>query len=586
MAQYEVQGPDGQIHIIEGPANATPAQIEAFASQNIPRASAAPAQSEGIPGARRTYSLAEVPVAAARNLPASAKQFGTGLYEAITQPVQTLGTILDIGAGALQKLTPESARQFIAKFDANPEAAQRAVQAAEQFGGMYKDRFGSYEAIKRTIAEDPVGAAADLSTLLTGGAGVARLGGAAGTAEALSKAATATNPLSAVTKPAQAALAAKERFLPSDLSKQQQINATRDALLSQAQSEGFKVTPGSVSPTGSNILAERIAGKTYLEQLMSVDNQAVADRLARRAVGLSETAPLTSEAMQKIRAAEYAKGYEPLAKLGNIPVDNAYLNDLVNIETKFKGASASFPGAVPDDVGKLIQNYTVGKFDAADAIDISRNLRRDAKANFKKGDDALASAQLDVSNALENQIERHLSAAGSPNAQAMLDQFRASRQRMAISHTIEDAILEGSGSIIPAKIARDIQSGKYLTGDLKLIGEFANVFPRVAQSPARIGTPSSGSVIGAGLGGAVGAGAGALMGGATGAGAGAGVGASLGAVAPQIVSGGMRAYLMSPVGQRRVAPQYDTFANRLVSDIAARNALLLQQTQPDNALAR
>lgn len=576
--------PDAYLQNV-APAQAAPAP--AFDPDAYLRSLTPATPSEGIPAARRTYGLAEVPGAAISNLPASAKKFASGLYEAVTQPVQTLGAIWDIGAGALQKATPERARQFIEQFNSSPEAAKRAVQAAEAVGGMYKDRYGSYESLKRTLAEDPVGAAADLSTILSGGAAAAGTAGATGTAAGLTRAATATNPLSVVTKPAQGALALKERFLPSDLSKQQQINATRDALLARAQGEGFKVTPGSVSPTGGNILAERIAGKTYLEQLMSVENQAVADRLARRAAGLPETAALTSDAMKKIRADEYAKGYKPLTQLGEIAADNAYLDDLVSIESKFKGASASFPGAVPDEVGKLIEKYTVGKFDAGDAIDVSRRLREQAQGNFKKGDNALASAQLDVSSALENQIERHLSAIGKPDAQAMLDQFRASRQRMAISHTIEDAILEGSGSIIPSKIARDIQSGKYLTGDLKLIGEFANVFPRVAQSPARVGTPSSGSVLGAGLGGVVGAGVGGLMGGATGAGAGAGAGATLGAVTPQLVSGSMRNYLMSQMGQRRVAPQYDTMANRLVSDIAARNALLLQQAQQsENALAR
>ena len=135
-----------------------------------------PPAAEATPAERRTYAATEVPLAAAKNLPASAKQFATGLYEAVTQPIQTAKAVMDVGAGALRAVMPESVRAFIDRFDVNPAATQQAMDMANAVGGMYKDRYGSYENLKRTLAEDPVGAAADLSTLLTGGAGVARTG--------------------------------------------------------------------------------------------------------------------------------------------------------------------------------------------------------------------------------------------------------------------------------------------------------------------------------------------------------------------------------------------------------------------------
>ena len=60
---------------------------------------------------------------------------------------------------------------------------------------MYKDRYGSYEGIKRTFAEDPVGAVADLSTLLTGGGAAATKLGATQTGAALSRGGAAINPM-------------------------------------------------------------------------------------------------------------------------------------------------------------------------------------------------------------------------------------------------------------------------------------------------------------------------------------------------------------------------------------------------------
>jgi hypothetical protein len=165
-------------------------------SADNPFAQFAPAApSGGIPGPRRGYSLTEVPVEAVKNLPESASKFVGGVVQAVTSPIQTLTGILDAGAGALRNTLPKGVVSFIDQFDTNPQATQRAVETANAIGGMYKDRYGSYEGIKRTFAEDPVGAAADLSTLLTGGGAAASKVGATRTGAALSTAGGAINPM-------------------------------------------------------------------------------------------------------------------------------------------------------------------------------------------------------------------------------------------------------------------------------------------------------------------------------------------------------------------------------------------------------
>jgi hypothetical protein len=148
---------------------------------------------------QRQYGLTELPGEAASNFPKSAAKFATGIYEAVTSPVQTVKGLIDIGAGALQNVLPQGVVDFVNSFSSDPANADRAVAAANAVGGMYKDRYGDYEKIKRTFAEDPVGFAADLSTLLSGGAGVAKLGGASKTSQVLSTGASLTNPL----KPAE-----------------------------------------------------------------------------------------------------------------------------------------------------------------------------------------------------------------------------------------------------------------------------------------------------------------------------------------------------------------------------------------------
>jgi len=133
---------------------------------------------------------------AVQNIIPSATNMATGLYQAVTNPVQTVSGLLDVGAGALQKALPKPVVDFVNQFESNPEAAQRAVNAATAVGGAMKERYGSVEGIKNTIATDPVGAMGDLSTLLGGGAALAgRIPMAGKVASTLSTASDLTNPI-------------------------------------------------------------------------------------------------------------------------------------------------------------------------------------------------------------------------------------------------------------------------------------------------------------------------------------------------------------------------------------------------------
>ena len=93
---------------------------------------------------------------AVQNIIPSATNMATGLYQAVTNPVQTVSGLLDVGAGALQKALPKPVVDFVNQFESNPEAAQRAVNAATAVGGAMKERYGSVEGIKNTIATDHV----------------------------------------------------------------------------------------------------------------------------------------------------------------------------------------------------------------------------------------------------------------------------------------------------------------------------------------------------------------------------------------------------------------------------------------------
>jgi len=533
--------------------------------------------------AKPELALSEVPGLALQNVGSSAKKFATGLGEAVMHPIDTAGSLLNIGAGTLQNALPSVVVDFINKVDANnpaaTQSAQRAVNAANAVGGELAQKYGTMERIKNTAAYDPVGFAGDMSMLLTGGAGAARLGGRAAEfagapnaaqaaqtgANALSAAAKYTNPVNALVAPINKAVQMAGPTV-EELATLKAQNAVRDATVAEAQKLGYKLPPGSVDATAKNVMLERTAGKSKLEQQMSVHNQTVTDNIARKELGLSNTAPLTKETMQDIRAEEYKKGYEPVKAIGRVETDEQYAADLGKLKDEFTGAAKSFPEAVPDTVGKLIDTYGKTEFTSADAVTVSRNLRAEASANFRKSENALAKAQLGIANAMENQIERTL------GDSALLDAFRDSRKRMAVSHTIEDALHLGAGRVDLKGLAKDLRQGDFLSGDLKKAAEFANTFPRVAQSPSSFGTAGAQSMLGAneigtGIGGVIGY----MMGGNEGAVAGAGAGRYI----PTITAAGTRQFLQSNKGQKLVLPTYTQ--NKLISDQAVRNALLAEQ---------
>ena len=100
-----------------------------------------------LPGPRREYSAFEVPVQMIKNVPSSAMRFAGGLYDVITNPVQTAKGVLDIGAGAIQgqrkrprqtqSQTPSRSQQTMTRW--TPSHRSPAMSSSE--GGSVSGRW-------------------------------------------------------------------------------------------------------------------------------------------------------------------------------------------------------------------------------------------------------------------------------------------------------------------------------------------------------------------------------------------------------------------------------------------------------------
>jgi len=142
----------------------------------------------------------KVATRAITNIPESGVQFGKNIYQAVRHPIQTAGGVLDLAAGTLHNILPEHVAEWIDKADYHPEASKRAVETANAVGHILKNRYGSSENFKETLASDPVGVASDVASLMAGGEGLALKGGLTKTADVLSKA----NPISAAGRAVEA----------------------------------------------------------------------------------------------------------------------------------------------------------------------------------------------------------------------------------------------------------------------------------------------------------------------------------------------------------------------------------------------
>lgn len=115
-------------------------------------------------------------------IPGSAKQAITELYEAFRHPARTKAAVASLAEGALQKLKPGEQPQ------------EKYVDALLE---AMKERYGSVESTLETIKTDPVGAAGDIASLLSGVGGILKTTKAG---QAIQRIGVAMEPITPITK--------------------------------------------------------------------------------------------------------------------------------------------------------------------------------------------------------------------------------------------------------------------------------------------------------------------------------------------------------------------------------------------------
>lgn len=293
---------------------------------------------------------------------------------------------------------------------------------------------------------------------------------------------------------------------------QQAANAGRDAATSAARAAGYKLPPSQANPTAINRTLESFAGKTSVAQGASNINQQRTNALARKALGLAEDAPLTSETLDAIRS-QAGQVYGRVSSLGKIPVTNA----------------SALPKSAK--VSSFTDNLTLAprrEIDAAELVRAWRQSNHDATAYYRAyGRDAnpetLSKAKMASSDArkIDAFLQDYLAkiegqgrsadqlisdlAAGRLSAQDFLSTalrkagvdggekplsqaLKDARVLIAKTHNVEAALNSATGDVSATQVGRQLTKGKPLTGELKAIGQFGQSFPKAAQDTAKIGS--------------------------------------------------------------------------------------------------
>jgi hypothetical protein len=255
--------------------------------------------------------------------------------------------------------------------------------------------------------------------------------------------------------------------------------------IQQARGAGYVIPPTQANPTLGNRIIEGMSGKLTTAQNASAKNQAVTGKLAAEALGLPGDTKLTPDVLKTVRQ-QAGQAFESLRQTGMVQADQTYDQALNAIIAKYQGAAGGFPGLAKPEVESLVTTLRQPIFSADSAVDAVRVLREKADAAYGAGDKGLGKAIKEAAKALEDQMERHLSATGQPAA--VLDDFRKARQLIAKTYTVEKALNPATGAVDARTLAAQLKKGAPLSGDLKTAAEFAARFPKASQTVEGMGS--------------------------------------------------------------------------------------------------
>lgn len=261
--------------------------------------------------------------------------------------------------------------------------------------------------------------------------------------------------------------------------------------LTAAAKAGYRVPRSYIKQTLGTNLGERFAGKQAVEATAQIRNQPITNKLAAKALGLSDDAEITPDVLSALRG-DASKAYEVVKKVGTLQADDAYQQALSAINKRFLGSSKDFPEMSNMAVAKLVDALNKQNISAEGAVETVKNLRYLASGNMRSlnpADKMVGRAQRAAAEALDDLLARGAKSTLNKDA---FNNYRAARELIAKTYTVENALNPATGNVVATQLGKQATKGAPLTGELKRAADFARAFPRLSREPS--GQPATGGL--------------------------------------------------------------------------------------------
>lgn len=278
------------------------------------------------------------------------------------------------------------------------------------------------------------------------------------------------------------------------------ISAPASAAAAEAHKAGYVLPPGAASDTPSlaSKVGSAISGKVKTYQAASAINQGTTNELAVKALGLPEGTPLNDQTFNQIRQTAGQAYMAVGSAIPEVKLDPQFSTDIQSLGSRTSQAAQHFPGIMRNaGIEDLVDNLkSVANFPPDAGLEAVRELRFQATGNLKAIGDpskhALGLAQRQAANAVDDLIERNITASGQTD---VVQNYRQARALIAKSYDVQTATNDATGDVSARGIARLAAKGRPLTGELKTIAKTADAFPKAMQNVSSLGGTEDWSVL-------------------------------------------------------------------------------------------